>query len=291
MKTIVVATDFSATATNAVQYAAALATAVGARLVLFHHFDYPMPATDFQEAYPVIFVDDIEASFERRLESMKTELALTYALEIECVVRALTLSADLEEMYQEWSADLIVMGMQGHNPVINALVGNATAAAIRRGNLPLLVVPQGVVFNPVQKILLPWDDQTSPSPDTLQPLLDLAVAFDAYIEVLTLFDLEKTPALVPNGELSPTKAQLDALLARSRHGYAYENESTVDKGILYEAARSAADLVAMIPHHHSFWSALLNQSDTQRVAATITLPLLVLGERVLPTGEDKVETA
>jgi nucleotide-binding universal stress UspA family protein len=49
---------------------------------------------------------------------------------------------------------------------------------------------------------------------------------------------------------------------------------------LYEAARSSADMVAMIPHHHSYLSSLLNQSETQRVATTITLPLLVLGEKV-----------
>jgi nucleotide-binding universal stress UspA family protein len=76
-------------------------------------------------------------------------------------------------------------------------------------------------------------------------------------------------------------------LAGTRHGYSYENETAVDKGILYEAARSSADMVAMIPHHHSFWSNLLNQSKTQKVAAAITLPLLVLGEKVAQTAKSE----
>ncbi len=280
MKTIIAATDFSDAATNAVQYAAALAEAIEARLVLFHHFTYPVQGTDLPDIYPVIAMEeDISSSYEKRLEDIKTELARMHSIDIECVVRALTLASDLEEVFNNQQADLVVMGIHGQNAIFNALSGNETAAAIRRGNLPLLVIPQGVSFHPVQKILFPCDDH-SINPDMLRPLRDLATAFDAYIEVLTLFDLEKTPDLVPNGEMSPAKSYLDTLLSGTRHGYSYENEPVVDKGILYEATRSAADLVAMIPHHHSFWSSLFNQSETQRVAATITLPLLVLGEKV-----------
>lgn len=280
MKTIIACTDFSPNAINAVQYAAAFATAAEARLVLFHHFTYPVPATDLPEVYPVVFVDDIAADFENRLALVREELARSYPIEIKCVVRALTLQSDLEEVFQEEQADLVVMGIHGQSAVINALFGNVTSATIRRSQLPVLVVPRGVVFHPIQKILFPYDGQPVPDPDILRPLRDLATSFDAYIEVLTLFDLQKTPDLVPDGSTSLPKSNLDTLLAGIRHGYAYENEEAVDKGILYEATRSAADLVAMISHHHSFWSTLLNQSDTQRVAATITLPLLVLAERV-----------
>ncbi len=275
MKTIIAYTDFTASATNAVQYAAALATALKARLVLFHHFTYPVPATDFPEVYPTIFMEDMVGDFERKLQQVKEELALSYPVEMDCVVRSLSMPEDLEEVFAEQSANLVVMGMEGHNAVLNALFGNVTSMAIRRGSLPLLVVPQGVVFHPLQKILFPCDDQTIPGAGTLEPLRDLALAFDAHIEVLTLL---KTPA--PDGDTLPAKSDLDSLLDGIRHDYAYRNETAVDKGILYEAADSAADLVAMIPHHHSFWSALLNQSETQRVAANIMLPLLVLAEKV-----------
>ena len=46
MKTIIACTDFSSSATNAVQYAAALAAATKAKLVLFRYFEYPVAATD-----------------------------------------------------------------------------------------------------------------------------------------------------------------------------------------------------------------------------------------------------
>ena len=177
------------------------------------------------------------------------------------------------------------MGIAGQNMVLNALAGNVTTAAIRHGNLPLLVVPQGVVFHPVQKILFSCDDQAISNPDTLRILRNLAIAFDAYIEVLNFFDLEKMQATTPQSLRPAAKINLETMLAGTRHGFFYKNEEIADKGILYEAIRSAADLVAMIPHHHSFWSTLLNQSETQRIATTITLPLLVLGEKVQHLAE------
>jgi len=280
MNTIIACTDFSPNAANAIQYAAALAAAAQARLVLFHHFTYPVPATDFPGAYPAVFVDEMTTELERKLLEIKSELVKSYGIEVETSLRSWILSSDLEDVFHEEQADLVVMGIQGQSAVINALFGNVTSAAIRRGNLPLLVVPQGVVFHPVKKILFPCDDYTISNPDTLQPLRYLATTFDAYIEVFTVFDLEKTPELVPQPGVTAEKSRLQALLAGTRHGYSYENEEVVNKGILYEATRSSADMVAMIPHHHTFLSSLLNMSETQRVAASIHLPLLVLGEKV-----------
>ncbi|MBC7773945.1 MAG: universal stress protein [Phycisphaerae bacterium] len=278
MKTIIACTDFSHNATNAVLYAAALAKATEARLVLFHHFNYPVQATDLSVVFPNIFVGEMAAGFEHKLQELKDDLAQSYPIEIEYVVRSWDLPNDLDEVFQSKEAGLVVMGMHGQNAVANALYGSVTSAAIRRGKLPLLVVPRGVVFHPLKKILFPFDDHAIPKTETVQALQDLAIAFDAYIEVFTLFDLKKTPELVPQGGLSAAKRYLEALLTGIRHGYSYENESAVDKGILYEAARSGADMVAMIPHHHSFLSNLFNRSETQRVAASIMLPLLVLGE-------------
>lgn len=280
MKTIIACTDFSPNASHAVKYAAALAKATEARLVLFHYFSYPVPATDLPMAFPSVLAGEMESGLTHQLEALKMELTKAYGIQVEGVLRSWDFSLDLEEVFQEEKADLVVMGMQGHSAILNALIGSVSAATIRRGRLPVLAIPRGVGFHTIRKIIFPCDDHGVEREATLRPLLDLAAEFDAYIEVLTLFDLEKTPELVPKSGMSEAKKNLDVLLSKTRHGYSYENETTIEQGILYEAARSSADMVAMIPHHHSFWSNLLNQSKTQRVAAAITLPLLIMGEMV-----------
>ncbi len=276
MKAIIVCTDFSPIANNAVHYAASLASAAKVPLILYHHFNYPIAATDLPGFNPTIFVDEAAAGFETRLNDLKKELLRTHPIEIECIVRSFDLQLDLEKAFNDEQASLVVMGLQGQSAVKNALFGSVAVNSIRRGKLPLLLIPAGPQFHPLKKILFPFDDQEITSAAILQPLCDLAISFDAYIEVLTLFDLEKTPALAPKPKMSAPKSALSALLSDTRHGFSYENEDAVSRGILYEAARSSADMVAMIPHQRSFLSGLLNQSNTQRIAAAITVPMLVL---------------
>lgn len=280
MKTIIACTDFSPSANNAVQYAAAFAQAASSRLVLFHHFVYPVPATDLPLGFPSVFVDEMAANLEHRLQDLKAELVKTYPITIDCVVRSWDFTNDLEGVFQSENADLVVMGMQGQSALLNAILGGVSSASIRRGKLPLLMVPRGVAFHPFKKIIFPCDDQEIKNPGIVQPLVDLASVFDAYIEVLTLFNEAKTPAFAPKANRPIAKSNLDLVLAKTRHGYAYETDIEVAEGIIYEAARSTADLVAMIPHHHSIWANFLNLSSTQRVAQTIGLPLLVLGENL-----------
>lgn len=278
MKTIVACTDFSQNATHALRYAAALANAIKGRLVLFHHFTYPIPTTDLQGIFPNVIADEIGAGLEQKLKELSEELALRYSVKVDCVVRSWDFLHDLEDVYKSEKASLVMMGTHGQSAMLNALYGSMTSSAIRHGKLPLMIVPQGVDFHPVKKILFPFDDRTILSPEVIRALRDLAIAFDAHVEVFTMFDLKKTPNLVPQDELSDAKKHLETLFKGVRHGYSYENEHAIVKGILNEAARDKVDLVAMISHHHSFLSNLLNLSETQRVATTITLPLLVLGE-------------
>jgi nucleotide-binding universal stress UspA family protein len=277
VKTIIACTDFSPIADNAVSYAAALASATHARLLLYHHFTYPIPASDLPGYNPGIFVDEAAAGYEARLREVKKALLGRYQIEVDYVVRSFDLNLDLETLFKNEEGSLVVMGLKGQSALVSALFGSVAISAIRRAKLPLLLIPEEAVFHPLKKILFPFDDQTIASTAILQPLCDLATNFDAYIEVITLFDLEKTPTLAPKHALSAPKIKLDDILSGIRHGFTYENEDVVSNGILYEAARSSANLVAMIPHHRSFLVSLLNQSHTQQIAASIDLPLLVLG--------------
>ena len=281
MKTIIACTDFSPDAANAVQYAAGLAQALRAKLTLFHYFTYPVPATDLPAVFPTVFADELSKDIDHKMAEIKTALAAQFGdIEIEAVTRSWSISEDLEEVFEEQDAGLVVLGMKGRSALVNALFGSTTTNEIRRGKLPLLLVPGDIKYHAVQKILFPCDDYKAGENGALNPLRDLAVGFNAQIEVFTMFDLEKTPDLVPDGAgLPPLKQHIDAALAGAAHSYSFENEATVKEGILSEAQRFNADMVAMIPHHRSLLASLLNQSDTQRVAAAVHLPVLVLPEK------------
>ena len=289
MNAIIATTDFSASSANAVRYAAAFADATGARLVLFHHFIYPAPATDVPFLQPLVYVDEMSASHERHLADIRAELLKVFPkLDISTVVRSLSLQEDLEELFHEEEADIVVMGTKAHSPLSSVLLGSVSSKTIRRGKLPVLLVPECCSYHTVQKILFPSDRHYFGNAQILQPLHDAAKTFSAYVEVLTLGNRDDLSELAaPSAEHgTPTRSNLSLLLGDVQHGFSYENERDVQAGIVEEAARVQADWVAMVPHHHSVFATLFNTSETQRVAGSLKLPLLVLGERVPHAPEE-----
>jgi nucleotide-binding universal stress UspA family protein len=283
MKTIIASTDFSPNAGQAVAYAAGLARALNARLALFHHFTYPVPATDLPDVVP-LYVDELAVELERRLNKVKAGLQEAFpGLEVGVMVRSGDLLRDLEDVFRAERADLVVLGMRGENPGLNALFGSVTARVIRKGKLPAIVVPPDAAFRAPKKILFAFDFDAQTDLRRIEPLVDLAASFDAYVNVLNLFADDDMPAPTAVGRKMLKKQSLDALLGGLRHGYTLEEGTAIADGILEHAAYFGADLLAMIPHHHSYLSNLLQRSATQEVAAKMKAPLLVLAERI-PNG-------
>lgn len=280
MKAILAATDFSPYAQHAVQYAAALAQAAETRLILFHFVNLPVPATDLPVFSPVSDAD-MAAEALRRLEALRRELLSVYDLEILCAARYLDLPGDLEEVFHEEDAALVVMGRRVRHPITGALFGSTAGQLLRGGRLPILLVPPEANFRPLRKIFFACDSHYIARAGTLEPLRALAEEFDAYVDVETFIDFEKMPT--EPRKSGAVRDNLEVLLGPVRHGYVYPFVTPdLPEEILYQAIRAEADVVALIPHHHSRWAPLLGRSVSAQVAAETGIPMLVLGERIRP---------
>ena len=72
MKTIIVPTDFSPAATNAMNYAADMALALKAEILLFHAYSIPVVLGEVPIA--LLSVDELKASAEAGVEKTKKDL-------------------------------------------------------------------------------------------------------------------------------------------------------------------------------------------------------------------------
>jgi nucleotide-binding universal stress UspA family protein len=110
MKTILVATDYSATADNAVQFAANLARVFKAGLILFNTFN-PSNALASPETK-----DQLIRNNKERLNTLAKETAKRYQIEVHGVARTMTMDTveNLDD-YTTWhKSDLVVMGMDSN---------------------------------------------------------------------------------------------------------------------------------------------------------------------------------
>src|SRR5688572_24715542 len=69
MKTIIIPTDFSPAATNAMNYALDMAIATGSRVLLFHVYSVPISMTEVPVM--LISVEDLEKNADNQIQALK----------------------------------------------------------------------------------------------------------------------------------------------------------------------------------------------------------------------------
>ncbi len=285
MKTIIVPTDFSDNASNALHYAASLASAAKARVVLYNAFPYPV-VTDVPTEIMQEFVDRIADEQFRKLKEIKQNITRQYGIEVTCIAQAGSVSNDLEEIMEKENGDLAVMGMRGANPAVHILMGSNTAAVLRKGRVPLLIVPPSAGYKSPRRILFACSNPFVDNPNMLRPIREMASLFSAEIEVLMVSE----PQSVQKPLQKPRPSNLEEHFRDIKHLYTFDMSDAVRASILDAVHESNADMIAMIPHHHSIWPYLFDNSDTLSVAMQTTVPLLVLAENAVayaaPAGEN-----
>lgn len=274
MKNIIVPTDYSENATHAMHYAAALAQKAHARLVLYHSFPYPV-VTDLPPEILQGFIDNTIAEHLERLTEIKQSIEKQYAIEAACIAEVGSIMRDLPTIMEREKGDLAVMGLRGANPVTNILMGSSTTEVLRQGTVPLLIVPGTAAFKSPERILFACDNPLIENPALLRPLKDIAALFGAEIEVYMVDD-----SVVVHGQPQPPRpSNLEEHFNKIKHVYTFEMAEGVREQILQAIGESKADLLAMIPRHHSVWAYLFDKSDTLSIALQSTVPMLVLAEK------------
>jgi universal stress protein A len=136
---ILVATDFSDAADEALRYATVLAERLGARLSLVHVVDPFAQALSWEgelslsTEMPAEVVEGIQRQFSRRAPIMGHAVAIT------SIVTGVTSSAIVDHA-RDNGIDLIVMGTHGRHGMAHLLLGSVAERVVRTASCPVLTV-------------------------------------------------------------------------------------------------------------------------------------------------------
>ncbi|MDF9798676.1 nucleotide-binding universal stress UspA family protein [Catalinimonas alkaloidigena] len=274
MKTILVTTDYSSDAQNAVHYAAKLAAYFNAKLLLFNAFQMSVHTSNAFMSPSA--VDHMIANNEERLNELGNELSQTYNIKVTGITYVSMVDEELSMLVKKHHVDLVVMGMQ-NDLTENKLLGNTTTAVIRKADFPVLVVPFGVEFHNIEKILFARDENAIHEKDkSIRLLKEIAEGFKADVEI---FHVEKMP-VKQTDELTEEmqEDELEQVLKGTHHAYKMTNATKVADSIVDEIKNYQPDLLVMIPHKGTFMDRLLKRSITRRMVMETQVPLLALSD-------------
>lgn len=138
-QTILVPTDFSPCAEEALDYALKLAERLDARVCIMHSYLLPVAGWEGAWAFPQDMISQLEADSRAKLDS-----TLSKAREKLATTSASFWSGDPREavpkLARDIKADLIVMGTHGRKGLSRAIMGSVTETVLRHAPCAVLAV-------------------------------------------------------------------------------------------------------------------------------------------------------
>jgi nucleotide-binding universal stress UspA family protein len=152
MKTILVPTDFNELATAALRYAAQIAAATGAEIVVLYADRFDPPA-EFTAAQAQLLAGSIAESRRRADEelAMYTREIVPDSVAVRTVIREDFPATAIRELADEVDADLIVMGTHGRGLLTRILFGSVAESVLKNTRRPVLTVRSNSV-SPIRRI-------------------------------------------------------------------------------------------------------------------------------------------
>lgn len=267
--TIIAATNFSTIAGNAVTYAAGLAKATGAKLILFNSFSLSV-----HSANSLITAESMQKQMDKaalRVQTLGEEIADLFKISVESICSYSFLEDELPAIIEQTNADLVVMGM-AERSLEQDLLGNTTTSVIKSLNIPILAVPQNARFQNAKKILYACDTLSLSSIRRFTWIREVIGNLGSEIEFFSVDE-----------KLDEIREEQGKVLLNSSIGnnfedvkYIYKNvrSNAVIDEIKKEIKNFEADILVMVPQKYGFWDSLIHRSKTRIMAAGLDIPLL-----------------
>lgn len=276
MKSILVPTDFSKCAANAMTIALKLSRETEAEVTVIHVV-YPNEGVD-NNMYNVFWSDQYMSEREKGLNTwihkfrrdkenkkikINTECRVGFPVPTICDVAA------------EIHADIIVMGTTGATGLRGTLLGSVAAGVMARTRHPLLSIPKKATFTNTENAVFATDFKLkldTPSLDLLIELLRLKKSTLHFVHILDK----------PGMELDKAREKsISQKFGTIPHDFHYLHDRDITQAISNFLEASNAGLLVAVAHEHSLFHRLFYESITRRLAHRIGLPMLTLHDATI----------
>lgn len=276
MKKILLPTDFSDNAWNAICYALEFFSNEKCEFQILHTYtptfyriDYMLGGPSFS-AIPDAGVDVAQKGLDKTL----VDIHLKYKNpkhKFHIFSAFNTLTNEITEHTQTKNTDFIVMGTQGATGAKEIFLGTHTVHVLRKSKIPVLVVPVGSLFQKIESIVFATDFATPYKNQDLYPLKYINQLHKANLKILNIKDAyELTDDQIKNKvALASYFGQLDPLFEQVK-------DKLMSNAIQDYIEVHPTGLLAMMNHKYSFLNRLMIKPHVESIGYHTKVPFLVL---------------
>lgn len=275
---ILLPTDFSKNALNAIRYAMDLYAAQECTFYLLHVYKVDGFSIDGGAYRPhpgersyEIEKKKTDEQFEKLLEILKLH-PIQQNHKFETIAMSNTLFEATKEVVAKKDIDLIVMGSKGMTGSRTVIFGTSTIA-IMEGirECAVLAIPESIGFVPPKEIVFPTNFKKPFKRRELLYMTDIAKLHNAFIRVLYI---RKSNKFTPEQE--EHKLLLQSILKNVDHTFHELEDLSVQEGINAFIESRNSDMIAFINPKHSFFGSILSKPLVKELGYNSKIPVLVL---------------
>lgn len=278
MKKILVPTDFSEYAGNAVDFAIQTAKILPAEITLLHSYEINSSLyTDYMGVNKQ-FNQTILNDAKEKLATLKKDIEEKNGMVVNTSISTESLQDAIIKSTEEEKFDFMVMGTLGASGIKEKLWGSRTATAISKSKIPVIAIPDEYEWKKPQQILFATN-QFEKDPAILDFIFELAGLYMANVQVAVFTDEDddKAGTFVDNKrkiseyEMFLKENYSDKTLT-SAHLYGENFEETLQDFI----KENSMDMLVMVTYPHKFWNRIFNPSKTKKMSYNTKVPLLAI---------------
>ncbi|WP_318642510.1 universal stress protein [Flavobacterium ardleyense] len=270
MKKILVPTDFSKHATNALKVAVQIAKEHDAEIVLLHMLELPQQTSDALDRgseIPEIML--YKKMAVQRIDDL-TKSDLLSDVKASNIVQFERAFEGILAISKENDIDLVVMGSHGASGFKEMFIGSNTEKVVRSSEVPVLVIKNETDHFKTKNMIFA-SDFTDEVNEPFKKVLKFADMLDAELKLVMINTPNSFKTTAVAEKMMTDFADRFEMSHLKKFIY---NDANIEKGILNFAHTVNADLIAICTHGRTGMARLLNGSISEDLVNRTSIPMV-----------------
>lgn len=276
MKHILLPTDFSENAWNAISYAAQVFKNDVCTFHLLHTYTPVIYQTEFvmMNTSQLELSDIIRETAEKNLEKVKHQLLNTFPNpnhKVTSILAFNTLINEIKEQVEKLKVSYIVMGTKGATGASEIVFGTNTVHTLNNAKCPLIAVPDKFKANPPKSVLFASDYGIDFKDEHITPVTGIVNSNKALLNVLHVsfgYDLSYKNL--------QRKNVLENRLQNTNFKFHDHSDESLENAINVFIKKNSIDLLVLINNKKSFFENLFFRPFVNKIGLHLEIPLLVI---------------
>ncbi|MBT8307745.1 MAG: universal stress protein [Maribacter sp.] len=276
MRKILVPTDFSKNAFNAIKYACQVFKYEKSEIFIMHAYADEVYQQDklTKRSQLVKLKEETSQKSERRLEKVIEDIRHHYPNpqhKFNSVSAFGSLIDEVDDLVNQENMDIVVMGTRGETNDRSITFGSNTLQVLKYISCPVLAIPEGFEYHAPKEVLFPTNYLVPYKRRELKLLCDMSGSFRSTIHMLYIDPIKK---------LSLRQEDNQQFLRESlpKANLVFETTQEQDKTIAITKyiVHNDIDMLVLVNSRHSYIEDMLSQSTIDKIGLHIKIPFLVM---------------